>query len=424
MTVIGERHWRNLLLGLLLVLLLIGAGFIITIAQTSIPGDSVYIGSDACLRCHEQEHQGWRESLHPKMMRRVKQNGVVLADFGVEQVPFDPRQAVWAIGSRWEQQFMGHDGKTETLLPGAWMVAKQRWKTKGWDGWQVPVPLQRCHGCHTVGLDVETGEFIEPGIGCESCHGPGSWHSGTLGIGKIASSLDAQVCGQCHTRGRSTDGKHFFPVGYKPGDTLEDYFRETKPSLGQTSADWWGNGREHKRHQEYYAWKQGGHSNSLKHLGQGYDGRYGQVTSKCLRCHAAEAAIDITRDWTPDEVEHGITCAVCHNVHGNLDKPRLGCSDCHEKGAFYHQPERNTDHVVCSDKNAATCINCHMPLTGKNGGGFTLHTHYPGIIPPSDTDKYGVPSSCANGGCHENRSTEWLQNALNRHYSQQAIRTQ
>ena len=350
------------------------------------------------------------------MMRRIDQDGVVVADFGAANLPFDPKQAVWAIGSRFEQQFMGVDGHTETLLPGSWLVDKGEWKTKGWDGWQAPTPLQRCHGCHTVGLDLNTGDFIEPGIGCESCHGPGSWHRNTLGIGAIASTLDAQVCGQCHTRGLAVDGKHFFPVGYKIGEPLADYFRASRPGIGQNSAEWWGNGREHKRHQEYGAWKQGGHADSLKSLTDGYHGRYGKITPACLRCHAAEAAADPRRDFTLDEVRYGITCAVCHHVHGDLDTARYQCSYCHEQGAYYHQPERNDNHVVCGAEAKVACSDCHMPRTAKSGGGLNLRSHHPGIVPPADTDRYGVPSSCANGGCHRNRNTASLQASFDGHY--------
>lgn len=389
---------------------------IILLGQAPIPEDAQFIGSDACGTCHWRAHGGWEDSLHPEMMRRVDQPGVVVADFTAENMPFDPEDAVWAIGSRFAQQFMGHDGTTETLLPGSWLVDKGEWKTKGWDGWNVPVPLQRCHGCHTVGLDVETGHFVEPGIGCESCHGPGSWYRNTLGFGAIASTLDAQVCGQCHTRGLSADGKHFFPVGYKIGEPLADYFRESQPTISQNSGEWWGNGREHKRHQEYGAWKQGGHADSLESLTDGYDGRYGKVGPACLRCHAAEAAADPRRHFELDEVQHGITCTVCHNVHGGLDAPRYRCDYCHEQGAFYHQPERNADHVVCGKAAEVSCVDCHMPLTAKNGGGLNLHTHYPGIVPPSDTDEYGVPSSCANGGCHTDVPTLELQTAFEGHY--------
>ena len=176
----------------------------IIIKQQGIPEQVAYVGSTACASCHESLYTQWHSSLHPRMMRPVTTE-TVLADLSPNnpELLFNPQEAVWVIGSKWEQQFMGHDGKTETLLPGAWLVAPKRWQQTGWDGWQIPVPLQRCHGCHVVGLNVDSGQFVETGIGCESCHGPGEWHVKTFGLGRIYSSPDAQVCGQCHTRGRS-----------------------------------------------------------------------------------------------------------------------------------------------------------------------------------------------------------------------------
>jgi hypothetical protein len=274
------------------------------------------------------------------MMRRVTDSDVVVADLSLDNpdLLFHPEDAVWAIGSKWEQQFMGHDGETETLLPGAWQVGPQRWNSRNWDGWQVPVPLRRCHGCHTVGLDVNTGHFVEPGIGCESCHGPGEWHADTTwGMGQVYSSLDAQICGQCHSRGKSKDDVYFFPVGYRPGLNMDDFFDHLPPDPDQNSSYWWANGSERKRHQEYPAWRRGGHVDSLKSLTENYDGRYGEVTSDCLTCHAGEAAvIGQGHDLDLDDVQYGITCAVCHNVHGDLDKPRMDCAQCHSDGAFHH----------------------------------------------------------------------------------------
>jgi hypothetical protein len=387
------------------------------IAQTGIPEDTSYVGSKACHSCHDQQYAQWYASLHPKMMQPVSET-TIKAELSPDNpnLLFDPQKAVWVIGSKWEQQFMGHDGKTETLLPGAWLVGYKRWKQTGWDGWHAPIPLQRCNGCHVVGLNVETGEFVEAGIGCESCHGPGDWHVKTFGLGRIYSSLDAQMCGQCHTRGRSKDGIYFFPVGYRPGKTLSMFFNEDQPIEGQNSSKWWGNGHAHKRHQEYFAWKQGGHANSLKTLTENYDGRYGEVTSECLPCHAAKAALAGERGVRLENVSQGITCAVCHHVHGKLDQLRRTCADCHGDGAFYHQPERNANHVPCPPAAQVNCVNCHNPLTVKNGGGFTLHSHSPGIIPPKDTAQFGVPSSCANGDCHAGQEVDWLQEAFERHY--------
>jgi len=405
------------LLIFLVILLNILAGVVVYIQKQPPPHDAEYIGSSKCQSCHQNEHADWKNSLHAKMMRRVDQPDVVVADLNSENCAFDSSKAVWAIGSKWEQQFMGEENGTETLLPGAWLTATKKWKNTGWDGWQVPEPVQRCHGCHTVGLDVETGHFVEPSIGCESCHGPGSWHANTAGIGQIISSLDEQVCGQCHTRGRSRDGKYFFPVGYKPGLDLDDFIKEEEPDYIQNSSKWWGNGHPRKRHQELYSWRQGGHANSLRSLKESYSGKYGKVTSHCLSCHAGEAIADNqSKNYQLNKVQYGITCAVCHNTHNELDKPKITCSSCHKNGAHYHQQDKNKSHIPCPTDANVQCQQCHMPLTVMNGGDYTLHSHRPGIIPPGDTRKFGIPNSCADGGCHKSESVEWLEQKFEQHY--------
>ena len=87
---------------------------------------SKYVGSAGCVDCHIDEYADWRDSLHAKMMRHVEDPGVVVADLSPDHpdITFDPSQAVWAIGSKWEQQFMGEESHRETLLPGAWEVAR------------------------------------------------------------------------------------------------------------------------------------------------------------------------------------------------------------------------------------------------------------------------------------------------------------
>ena len=402
---------------LTLTLASFGAAILWIRAQPA-PLDTPYLGSRDCRPCHEDVHRAWRGSQHTKMMRPATAE-VVVADLDPEHpdLLFDPAEVVWAIGGKWEQQFMGHDGATETLLPGAWLVERGEWLRKGWDGWEVPVPLQRCHGCHTVGLDVEDGSFVEPNIGCESCHGPGRWHAWTSGIGRIQSTADPQVCGQCHTRGTSPTGEFHFPVGYKPGLDLTESFVADQPTLGQTSATWWGNGRERKRHQQFAAWGQGGHANSLASLRDGYDGRYGTVTEECLACHAGDHILSSgLRRPGVEEAEHGITCAVCHNVHGELDRPRMECGDCHQGGAFYHRPELNDAHVACPAEAGVDCVGCHMPRVILNGGEFVMHSHAPGIVRPEEAARWDMPSSCANGGCHAGLTREELAVRFRAHY--------
>jgi hypothetical protein len=384
-----------------------------------LPADrEAYVGSQACAGCHSEAFAAWKDSQHTKMMRPVAQAGVLVADFSDADPGrrFELSDAVWAIGGKWEQQFMGHDGKSETLLPGVWLQGVGKWDFKGWDGWEVPVPVRRCHGCHTVGLDVKTGHFVEPNIGCESCHGPGGWHAQTLGFGRIHSSSDAQVCGQCHVRGRSPSGEHFFPTGYQPGDVLAEHLAEVEPVSGQSSKEWWGNGYERSRHQEYSAWRTGGHSQSLAHLREGYDGRYGAVTRECLGCHAGEYILAGRRKPGLDDVSQGITCTVCHQSHGALDTPRMTCGDCHGSGAFYHEPARNAEHVACGEDPAIGCVGCHMPKVVTIGGAYQLHTHRPGVVPPKQAQSFDMPNSCQNGVCHADRSLEWAIEAFEKHY--------
>lgn len=158
---------------------------------------------------------------------------------------------------------------------------------------------------------------------------------------------------------------------------------------------------------------------SLRSLKENYDGRYGKVSRECLHCHAAEAILaNENKGLNLSQAQHGITCAVCHNVHGDLDKPRKTCAACHGDGAYYHQSDKNSAHVICSETTTVTCVDCHMPLTVQNGGGFTLHSHHPKIIPPRDTARYGVPNSCGNGKCHTDKTVEWLQSAYSTHYGE------
>ena len=362
--------------------------------------------------CHSTQHTAWDDSLHRKMMQRVDQPGAVQADFNAAsaQLKFDASDAVWVVGNRWEQQFMGHEGGKETLLPGAWRMGLKAWALQGWDGWQVPEPLRRCHGCHTVGLDVKTGTFVEPGIGCESCHGPGGWHGESEGRYPMHAGVDSETCGQCHSRGRSADGDFFYPVAYVPGSPLDSKFTPIKPDFIQNSAQWWGNGRERDRHQQYIAWQRGGHVNALRRLTDGYDGRYGPVEPECLGCHAGEAAIrGPAHGLTLADVKEGVTCSVCHNVHGDLPQLRMACTDCHDQGAFHHQRLTLAEHIPCPPSAKVECADCHMPVTIQIAGEFRLHSHAPGITTPMEGAAFGGPSSCVNAGCHAQDAPEVLQ---------------
>lgn len=392
-----------------------------TVALIPPPSPRAYAGSESCAGCHPDAYALMKHSRHQMMMRPASQNDVVVANFETTDpgLRFRKSDAVWAIGGKWEQQFMGTDGATETLLPGSWHVAQQDWDFRGWDGWQRPEPLERCHGCHTVGLNVATGEFVEPNIGCESCHGPSEWHVTTWGIGQVYSGVESEVCGQCHSRGNDPTRQYFFPVDYEPGGAtpLNEAFELLKHTPGQDSSHWWGDGHARQRHQEYPAWMGGGHAKALKSLREDYDGRFGPATDDCLPCHSADYILAGRNKPSLEEASNGITCAVCHNTHGDLDALRVDCASCHGDGPSFHNPQTLEAHVPAPVSAHSDCLDCHMPRTGIIGGESVLHSHSPGVVPPQESARaVGRVTSCSNSECHVGDSVSLLSRSFENTY--------
>ncbi|MCU7940792.1 MAG: hypothetical protein KZQ74_11630 [gamma proteobacterium symbiont of Bathyaustriella thionipta] len=45
-----------------------------------------------------------------------------------------------------------------------------------------------------------------------------------------------------------------------------------------------------------------------------------------------------------------------------------------------------------------------------------LRSHAFRIIPPQATEKYQMPNSCQNGGCHEDKDLQWAKESFNEYY--------
>jgi hypothetical protein len=127
-----------------------------------------------------------------------------------------------------------------------------------------------------------TPQMIAVGnIGCEMCHGPAEDHASTGDRKKISVSAAAGTCNQCHDSPRTH-------------------------SLG-------------------YYWRESAHSNMK--LSASESGR-----SACWPCHNGTAFISFTNAWSAgrtttsadtakvDPNFKSISCAVCHDPHGNSNK--------------------------------------------------------------------------------------------------------
>lgn len=219
-----------------------------------------FTGSARCQPCHPVEYRSWQESWHSKIVLPgkeaiLKEAVEKWASDGVNPGPtvgnatgetFTLDDVQYVVGSRWEQRFLVKNAQTGNLqfLDKQMIRASGRWEPYGqkndWNG--------MCAACHTTGYRITAydnvadrtvaSEFVELGVGCEACHGPGAQHVRTLKKRDIFNAANVNVqeqtraCGYCHVRGENMQWKS------DQGHPREDL---PAPKLGEcfvAGADW------------------------------------------------------------------------------------------------------------------------------------------------------------------------------------------
>ncbi len=379
----------------LIVLLIIVSPFLPSV-EVCLPQplneEATYVGASKCKQCHEDIYQGWKSTLHPYKFQRVSADNV-LGDFSKNnRMELDSKTTTmfkknkeyfitttgpdknehaykikYVIGEFWKQLYVTEFPNGELhILPAMWIVETQSWKESKY--WSDTVYQYSCSGCHNTGTQINFNNsnntfkttWSDLGVACEACHGPGSKHldakegeefSSIVNPAKIPDPRRAaMVCGSCHTRGTSVDGKYGYPHGYKPGDQLNFIFNE-KPKLHPDDSS-------KANRQQYIDWKKSGHA------------------------------------------REGIVCWDCHYTHrkGNANKYQTKlpgsslCRSCHEV-------ESKGVHGIHSVNN---CVGCHMPPVGKRATKGDVHSHQFKVISPKKTIDAGgsekQPNSC--NACH------------------------
>lgn len=274
------------------------------------PGEATYVGSEKCLMCHQGMHEkiaaGWKATRHARSFADVTKNPEsIKAEFTADS-PFSKDQIRHMLsGSGQLQAYIGEDMKS---LPGKWNVAEKKWqKSTSADA------KTQCINCHVTGYNLTDGSWVEPAVGCESCHGPGSAHLATgdeskiVNPKKLPSDRKIMVCAQCHSRGTDPSKAQAFPINFRPGDDLAKAFVFAPVAEGELN----------QQYNEFI---------TSKHFTGGM---------QCTTCHEPHGAGAVQPKQLVKEVND--LCMACH---------------ASVKGTKEHAPEAPAD---------AMCSTCHMP---------------------------------------------------------------
>lgn len=358
-----------------------------------------FVGSETCKMCHLEHFDSWMMTLHSRMTQDPQKNkDVIIADFDEKKIREDlskiatlkvPADQIYipkaedvkyTIGSQWKQRYIIEKNGLLYIAPIQYFADTDRWVNYNEATWEKNPWLLKCGGCHATGVDLEKQSFVEPSVGCEACHGKGSWHAALpktavfekrqtiVNPAKLTSGVAVQICGSCHNRGKSTKHKDAeWPVGYEPGKALESYFKSISSATGDTQHTL-TNEFSKAHHQQYIDWKQSKH-------------------------HA-----------------EGVTCVSCHYVHQigvpptRTQTQAAGSKQCFE---CHVQVNQNMAHSIHSFAN---CVGCHMPRIVTSAESGDLHSHVFVALLPSETLKdKAIPNSCQTCHKHKNEDLNELQ---------------
>ena len=233
-----------------------------------------------------------------------------------------------------------------------------------------------CHGCHVSQLatnydlksDTYQTTWAEPGINCESCHGPAQEHVRVCRAApdgqkpqdlKIISTRSFtpeqtnSMCGSCHAK--------MSPVSasFRPGERYFDHFDLTTLE----HPDFYPDGRD---------------------LGENYT----MTTWRMSPC-----------------VKSGkLDCVHCHTSSGryrfkDAASPNAACLPCHRERV--EDAAAHTRHKADSAGNR--CIACHMPMTDFARMARSDHS----MRPPAPAASLAFKSPNACNLCHKDKDATW-----------------
>jgi tetratricopeptide (TPR) repeat protein len=388
------------------------------------PGDTPpaggFTGSLECRSCHERFYELWEPSRHGRAMQPFTPSlaglrppaGPVVAGGSSYEIRFEGDQG-WVVEEGDRRYPMEHalGGKNVyyfltplergrlQVLPVAYDVAQAEWfdttasmvrhfgdrddEAVEWRDRALTFNTS-CHGCHvsqiSTNYDLDTDSYrtvwVEPGINCETCHGPGAEHvavcraapEGTvpedlriISTSSFTIEQNDETCAPCHAK--------MYPItaDFMPGDRYFDHFG----LLALEHPDFHPDGRDLGENYTFTQWRM----NPCARSGQ----------LGCLHCHTSSG----------------------RNRHVG-DEADNACMPCHEE--YVADPAAHSFHKA--DQEGARCVGCHMPRT--TFARMVRHDHSFLAPTPATTLAFGSPNAC--NICHDEHDAAWSDDWVRRWY--------
>lgn len=259
-----------------------------------------------------------------------------------------------------------HAGAFETLASGeARKIATEK-------GLGDPQREDACLKCHATRPSLGAGAVVSEkvkyadseGVGCESCHGPGSGYKSNKVMKDPAAARAAGLvmiktadgCTQCHNQESPT---------FKGFDFEKRWAEIAHPVPAEEEVQS-GSAAEILDMPDEITYKSSVGDVVFPHKVHVKD-----MKLECAECHHQIHAMDLDTPH-PDYMESSwISCKICHNTNSQNRKKYYKCSDCHHSDLDDISDETLSSKVVTHK----SCWNCHETGTGVEASKGCVECH-------------------------------------------------